>query len=470
MSTLRTNTLLTLGGVSKDVSSLIDNGTMVDRINFATDADFNAAKTNKLSVDSSKRFRSKLMIIGDGELSGSGVRDGLVISRDIQGDSDNHDISVRSVLNNITDYGGHGCIDVTTTLLGSNNQNHMFIYQSRPTYGGSGNIQHLADFLARPIHSGSGVINERIGIDVGDLTVTGGGTVDQQIGVLIRNLTYGTAKVGLNIAQSTGLAMYAPGGARSFHAGPFRVGVDDLSTVPLSVGVAGSPNFYVLPTTGAATAGASGDSFLRFATNAGTRVEIGNLSAQYAFRPGADNSQPLGDATRRWSSVYAGSGTINTSDAREKTEVRQLTAAEIAAATQLAKEIGAFRFLASVAEKGDGAREHIGMTVQRAREILEQHGLDPFSYSFICYDKWDKQVIEHEAQKRTHPAVYRNTVTVDMGGKPFEELVTDEWEEVTAEAWTEVVQEAGDRYSFRMDGLTAFIIAGFEARLSALEV
>ena len=423
-----------------------------------------------LSVDADGRVRTTKIAVGTNPMTGSAVRDAIGVYRNLTGETDAHGFVEHTVIDGVTDYGGYGSVDVTTILRGSNNQNHLFSYQSRPEYAGSGNIQHLADFLARPVHSGTGVINERIGIDVGDLTVTNGGLVDQQIGVYIRNLNYGTAKVALNIGQSQGLALYAPGGARSYHAGPFRVGVDDVSTVPFSVGVAGSPNFYILPQAGSATAGVSGDSFLRLATNAVTRVEIGNAASQSVLRPGADNAQPLGDATKRWSAVFAGSGTINTSDAREKTKVRQLTAAEIAAATQLAKEIGAFRFLAAVAEKGDGAREHIGMTVQRAREILEQHGLDPFSYSFICYDKWGKQVIEHEAQKRTHPAVYRKTMTVDMGGNPFNELVTDEWEEVTAEAWTEVLQEAGDRYSFRMDGLTAFIIAGFEARLSALEV
>lgn len=42
-----------------------------------------------------------------------------------------------------------------------------------------------------------------------------------------------------------------------------------------------------------------------------------------------------------------------------------------------------------------------------------------------------------------------------------------------SEPWVEVTQAAGDRYSFRPDGLTLFIVRGFaqnfEARLAAIE-
>lgn len=41
-----------------------------------------------------------------------------------------------------------------------------------------------------------------------------------------------------------------------------------------------------------------------------------------------------------------------------------------------------------MAEKGDGARNHIGMTVQSVIEILGTHGLDPMQSAFAWYDKW----------------------------------------------------------------------------------
>lgn len=154
-----------------------------------------------------------------------------------------------------------------------------------------------------------------------------------------------------------------------------------------------------------------------------------------AFSGGTDNFQALGDAALRWSVVYAGTGTISTSDAREKTTVRPFTPAELAAAAELGREIGGYQWLAMVEAKGGAARQHIGLTVQRAIEVMESHGLNPFGYGFICYDEWPEQA----------------------------EIIGDDGD---------VVQEhrpAGDRYSFRTDELLMFMARGFAARLDALE-
>jgi hypothetical protein len=173
---------------------------------------------------------------------------------------------------------------------------------------------------------------------------------------------------------------------------------------------------------------------MQFLTNNTGRMTIavnGNIQA------GADNTQSMGTASFRWSEVFAATGTINTSDARMKTDVRAFTAQEIAAAKAMAKEIGAYKWLGAIANKGEKARSHIGLTVQRAITIMEQNGLNPFDYGFICYDKW-------EASETTLPAAF---------GQP-------ERKEVHA---------AGDGYSFRYDELNMFLARGFEARLAALE-
>jgi hypothetical protein len=93
----------------------------------------------------------------------------------------------------------------------------------------------------------------------------------------------------------------------------------------------------------------------------------------------------------------------------------------------LAREIGAYQWLAAVEKKGAAAREHIGVTVQRAIEVMQAHGLDPFNYGFVCYDEWDD---EHD----------------DSGA---------------------VTVKAGNRYSFRLPELLLFIARGLEARLTA---
>jgi len=179
-------------------------------------------------------------------------------------------------------------------------------------------------------------------------------------------------------------------------------------------------------------------------------------SGNGAVGPGADNTQDLGEASLRWAVVRAGTGSINTSDAREKTDVVPLTAAELAAAADLARAPGTYQWLAAVQAKGADARWHAGLTVQQAIAIMQSHGLDPMRYGFICYDQWPET-----------PEVVNSWPAQDA-------VLDDEGNVVTpaVEAGSEIAQEyrpAGDRYSFRHDELLLFIVRGFAARLDALE-
>lgn len=156
-----------------------------------------------------------------------------------------------------------------------------------------------------------------------------------------------------------------------------------------------------------------------------------------AFRAYTDNAYSLGDASHRPTVLWAASGTISTSDAREKTEVSPLTDAELAAAADLSRAIGTYQWIASIADKGaDKARHHAGLTVQRAIEIMQAHGLDPFRYGFICYDEWPETPEQRDPE------------TGDI---------------------TQPRHPAGDRYSFRTNELLMFIARGLAARLDALE-
>ncbi|CAK6596631.1 tail spike protein [Klebsiella phage vB_Kpn_K13PH07C1L] len=150
--------------------------------------------------------------------------------------------------------------------------------------------------------------------------------------------------------------------------------------------------------------------------------------------PVQDGIKNIGSSSLRVGTVFAATGTINTSDARLKTEVRPFTSEEILAAKALSEEIGMYQWVASIESKGDNAREHCGLTVQRAIEVMQQHNLDPFNYGFICHDVWD-EVVE----------------------------VSDETGDVISST------PAGDRYSFRFDQLSLFISRGIEARMSELE-
>ncbi|MGK5024585.1 tail fiber domain-containing protein [Janthinobacterium sp. RB2R34] len=193
-----------------------------------------------------------------------------------------------------------------------------------------------------------------------------------------------------------------------------------------------------------------------------------------AVRPSLDNAYDIGLASVAYRTIYARTGTINTSDVRFKCRFRNLIAAEIAAARDLARAIGIYRWRDAVEEKGEGAREHIGPTVQAAIEIMQRHGLDPFNYGFICYDAWERQTVEHPAIEARPavpvsaevPAVLNDDGSVLVPAVPAQ----PGYPAVEARAaYTEVVLEAGDRYAFRYDELAMFIAAGQEARLAALE-
>lgn len=197
-----------------------------------------------------------------------------------------------------------------------------------------------------------------------------------------------------------------------------------------------------------------------------------------SLSPATDNSVSYGTAARRPTQLFAATATIGTSDAREKTPVRTLTEAEYAVGLQLAREIGAYRWLEAVERKGPAAREHFGQTVQRAIEIFQQHGLDPFGYGAICYDTWEQETVEHPAQYEQIeiPAV------LDEEGNEIESARYEQGK-LTRDAWTEVTLKAGDRYSWRDSELFWMICAaqqrqadelaqqqaGILARLEALE-
>lgn len=176
-----------------------------------------------------------------------------------------------------------------------------------------------------------------------------------------------------------------------------------------------------------------GGDFLRIATGGVTRVLFDNLGR---IVPNVDNAQSLGWAGGRWSVVYAGTGTINTSDEREKTWRGAATGAELRAARRIIGELGFYQWNDAIAVKGaDGARLHFGVRAQMVWAIMADEGLiapiaegvaPDSGYAFLCHDRWDGEA----------------------GGEG---------------------RSAGDRFGVRADQLTLFLIAAQEARLAALE-
>lgn len=151
----------------------------------------------------------------------------------------------------------------------------------------------------------------------------------------------------------------------------------------------------------------------------------GDTAITGTFKNSADNVSNLGSAVLRWATVYAGTGAINTSDEREKQQVRALSDQERAVAVRCKSLIRAFKFNDAVASKGSAARIHFGVMAQDVKTAFEAEGLDPSAYALLCYDEWAESPEIRDADGNI----------------------------------TQAFRDAGNRYGVRYDELLAFIIS-----------
>ena len=101
-----------------------------------------------------------------------------------------------------------------------------------------------------------------------------------------------------------------------------------------------------------------------------------------------DNAKDVGSPSVRWNDIYATNGTIQTSDANEKQQIAELTAAEMQAAKAISKLFKTFKWNDSVAEKGDDARIHSGVIAQEVEAAMANAGLDAGRYAFFISTTW----------------------------------------------------------------------------------
>jgi hypothetical protein len=149
------------------------------------------------------------------------------------------------------------------------------------------------------------------------------------------------------------------------------------------------------------------------------------INSTGVVRPGGDNTQTLGAAAKRWSVVYAGTGTINTSDEREKQQISALDDAERRVAVALKGLVKKYKYNDAVAIKGPDARIHVGVIAQEVVAAFAAEGLDATRYALLCHDTWEAEPEE---------LAFEGNATIPG-------------------------REAGERYGVRYDELLAFMIA-----------
>lgn len=199
-------------------------------------------------------------------------------------------------------------------------------------------------------------------------------------------------------ASATGLALGAAAGATN-------LGLEFYGLMD-SVPPAQTRGFVAIGNSGVGVAGdlllaprSSAAASIRFLTGSAGAVERWRITAAGALQPGSDNVYDLGAASMRVRTIYAATGAINTSDARDKAWRGPLDAAERRAAQRIAGELGFYQWLDAVAEKGAGAaRLHFGVRAQAVWAIMAEEGLadpvgdeegaDGIRYAFLCRDEW----------------------------------------------------------------------------------
>ena len=134
----------------------------------------------------------------------------------------------------------------------------------------------------------------------------------------------------------------------------------------------------------------SGQSYFYIANDGGCGIAFGNANAFPANGTGSliDNAKDLGGGATRWDDVYATNGTIQTSDRNEKQDIEELSDAEQRVAVVAKGLMRKFRWINSVAEKGDNARTHFGIIAQDLQDALTAEGLDASDYAMFTSNTW----------------------------------------------------------------------------------
>lgn len=167
---------------------------------------------------------------------------------------------------------------------------------------------------------------------------------------------------------------------------------------------------------------------------------------------GADNQMDLGASSNRWDDVYATNGTIQTSDAREKQDIEELTEAERRVAVAAKGLLRKYRWKDKVAEKGDEARVHFGIIAQDLMAAFEAEGLDPSRYAMFIKSEWWIGEKQFEAQEDEYND--EGELVVQKGDISIQpDYQYDNQEEAPDDA------EYGYRLGVRYSELLAFIIA-----------
>ena len=118
-----------------------------------------------------------------------------------------------------------------------------------------------------------------------------------------------------------------------------------------------------------------------------------------------DNAIDLGTSGNRFNTVYAGTGSINTSDEREKQDIEELTEVETRVAVAAKSLLRKYRWKDMVQAKDDNtrsdetARIHFGIIAQDLKAAFEAEGLDAGRYGMFIHTTWTDEETGEERDR-----------------------------------------------------------------------
>ena len=111
----------------------------------------------------------------------------------------------------------------------------------------------------------------------------------------------------------------------------------------------------------------------------------------------SDDTNSIGDSSRRLDNIFATNSSINTSDKNEKQDIEELTDAEKRVAVVAKGLMRKYRWKSRVAQKGDKARTHFGIIAQDLQDAFTAESLDASKYAMFCSDTWWEKEISVDA-------------------------------------------------------------------------
>lgn len=189
---------------------------------------------------------------------------------------------------------------------------------------------------------------------------------------------------------------------------------------------------------------------LRVYSTGNIEFEGGNFTVPGLLRSRVDNTSSLGTSGTRWSEIFAGTGTINTSDERDKASIVAPDEALMRAWGKVNFKV--FQFKDAVEKKGADARLHVGVIAQQVIEAFASEGLDATRYGLLCYDKWEDEYEDVEVIDEPEAVAEDGTVT------PAQTHIEHR-----------LVTPAGDRYGIRYEEALALEAAYQRWKLQKIE-